>query len=120
MRNAITEGNTQAITLLGWAGVSEKIDEDMVIFTLREAGSDKVRVFNHLLFLIDSAGWKNKMSVPNIKGTLDEIKIKGKQKKDKRRLEFVKDIRQSPWFERLVEMCDFDTVAPKARSKMIL
>ncbi|KAH8684558.1 hypothetical protein BGZ60DRAFT_397826 [Tricladium varicosporioides] len=114
MRNAIIEGDTRAIILLGWAGVSGKIDENMIIFALRESGSDKVRVFNHLLLLIDSAGWNSKISVPNIKGTLDEIKIKARQRKDKERLKLVKDIRQSPWFERLVEMCDFDTAASKA------
>ncbi|KAF4630934.1 hypothetical protein G7Y89_g7204 [Cudoniella acicularis] len=50
-KNAISTGDTRAILLLGWAGVAQKIDEEIMIWTLENSGGDKLGVFNHLLLL---------------------------------------------------------------------
>jgi hypothetical protein len=87
------DGNIRAIHLLQWAGLFQRLDMDMLIWAIQNAGGHKVAVVNHLLRIGFSI-----LSDPDARKlgrALSSLRDDAIAEDDQEKLDYFRDIRRS-------------------------
>lgn len=96
------DGDIRAIHLLQWAGLSEKLDMETLIWALKYSGGNRVAVINQLLrigFVV--------LSDPDARTlgrALSELRDNAIEERDREKLEFFEAIRDSQTLKYLSDL----------------
>jgi hypothetical protein len=95
LKNAIGIGDTRAIHLLEWYGLIEKLDIETLLWSIRNAGGDRIATVNQLLRLGFSNISSELRNARKIQRLLSDMEDEGKQDGDAEKLDFVNQLKTS-------------------------
>jgi hypothetical protein len=102
LKKAISDGDTRAIALLDWAGVSSFVDEDTIIWALNNAGGNKLGVLNHLFLSTKNNRTLGRVKVPKVPYELERLKEEARKAAEQERFDLVEAIARSRYFDDFV------------------
>ena len=104
LNNAISTGDRRAIHLLVWAGLRERLDIDILIWALRNAGGDKYAVIKQLLVFLSSctSGFSHR-ETNKLFRELAEIRGEAEKERSSENLAFVKDVEKNAVLQALIQ-----------------
>jgi len=95
LKNAVAIGDTRVIHLLEWYGLIEKLDIETLLWSIRNAGGDRIATVNQLLRLGFSNISSELRNARKIQRLLSDMEDEGKQDGDAEKLDFVNQLKTS-------------------------
>jgi len=97
LRSAVGEGDLRLIHLLFWAGLTERVDIETVIWVIRNAGTNRIQVVEGIVWMFAESHSMNLLEMSLIEKTLAEIKDQAVVDSDEETMAFVQAIGE--WFD---------------------